>query len=117
MLQFVCDYCGDVKEPDQTWINGIAAEHVGTQAARREVVVDPVWRRDRAILPFAVHLCSIECKDSYLGELFSRPASLLEVESAKTDPSSERRVIHARKKPVATKVPAGKAPSKARRRS
>jgi len=117
MIQFVCDYCANVKQPDEIWINGVAAENVGTQAARREVIVDPAWRRERAILPFAVHFCSIECKDSYLGELFSRPASLLEVESVDIEPASGRRVIHAKKKPVAKRVPVGKTPKKARRRS
>jgi hypothetical protein len=117
MIQFVCDYCANVKQPDEIWINGVAAENVGTQAARREVIVDPAWRRERAILPFAVHFCSIECKDSYLSELFSRPASLLEVESVDIEPASGRRVIHAKKKPVAKRVPVGKTPKKARRRS
>jgi hypothetical protein len=105
MLRFVCDYCTNVKEPDETWINGIAAENVGTQAARREVIVDPTWRRERATLPFAVHFCSIECKDGYMGELFSRPASLLVIESVDTEPASGHRVIHARKTPVAAKGP------------
>ncbi len=71
MLQFLCDYCGNVKAPDETWINGIAAENVGTQAARREAVVDPKWRRERAIfchLPFTS--VPLECKDNYLAELF-----------------------------------------------
>jgi hypothetical protein len=117
MLQFVCDYCGNVKEPDETWINGIAAENVGTQAARREVVVDPAWRRERAVLPFAVHFCSIECKDSYLAELFSRPASLLEVERVEADPAAGRRIIHAKKKPVAARVSAGKGSKRAPRRN
>src|ERR1700676_5065552 len=55
MLQFVCDYCENVKQPGETWINGLAAENVGTQAARREVTVDPAWRYERAILRLAVH--------------------------------------------------------------
>ncbi len=114
MLQFLCDYCGNVKAPDETWINGIAAENVGTQAARREAVVDPKWRRERAILPFAVHFCSVECKDNYLAELFSKPASLLQVESVETELASARRVIHAKKKPAAAKMPGGKPSKKAR---
>ncbi len=97
MLQFVCDYCENVKEPDETWINGVAAENVGTQAARREVVIDPVWRRERAVLPFAVHFCCVECKDNYLAELFNRPSALLEVESARIKPSGGR-VVRAKKK-------------------
>jgi hypothetical protein len=99
MLQFVCDYCRNVKDPAETWINGIAAENVGTQAARREVLIDPTWRRDRAILPFAVHFCSLECKDNYLAELFNRPAALLEVETVEVKAPGQR-VIHAKKKPA-----------------
>jgi hypothetical protein len=99
MLRFVCDYCENVKLPDEVWINGIAAENVGTQAARREVVIDPSWRRDRAVLPFAVHFCSVECKDSYLAELFNKPAVLLEVESAEVQPGVGR-VVRAKKKTI-----------------
>ena len=99
MLEFSCDYCKNVKVPEEVWINGIAAENVGTQAARREVVIDPTWRRDRAILPFAVHFCSVECKDNYLVELFRKPAALLEVEGAELT-SDGRRVVRAKKKPL-----------------
>ena len=99
MLQFVCDYCENLKRPDEIWITGVAAENVGTQAARREVVIDPTWRRERALLPFAVHFCSIECKDSYLAELFDKPAALLEVQDAVTEPDG-RRVVRAKKKPL-----------------
>jgi hypothetical protein len=99
MLQFVCDYCENVKLLDEVWINGIAAENVGTQAARREVVIDPLWRNERAILPFAVHFCSVECKDSYLAELFNRPAALLEVQSVKVE-ADGRRVVRAKKKAI-----------------
>lgn len=98
MLQFVCDFCGNIQEAGETWITGLAAENVGTQAARREVVVDPVWRRERAVALFAVHFCSLDCKDSYLAELFNRPAALLEVESVETRPSRGERVVRARKK-------------------
>lgn len=105
MLQFVCDYCETVKDPSDTWINGIAAENVGTQAARREVVIDPTWRRERALLPFAVHFCSVECKDNYLAELFNKPAELLEVESAQVERG--RRVVRARKKAVTIAEPRG----------
>ncbi len=104
MLEFSCDYCGNLKRPNETWINGVAAENVGTQAARREVVIDPAWRRERAILPLAVHFCSVECKDNYLSELFKQPASLLEIESAGVEPASGRRVVRATKKPAAGAV-------------
>jgi hypothetical protein len=82
MLRFICDYCGNVKQPNETWINGVAAECVGTRAARREVLIDPRWRYERAVLPLAVHFCSFDCKDSYLTELFDTPPTLLEFESA-----------------------------------
>ena len=104
MLQFACDFCGTNRHPGETWINGVAAENVGTQAARREVVIDPAWRRERAVLPFAVHFCSVECKDNYMATLFDKPASLLEVESAKVEPNTGRRVVRARKKPAANAV-------------
>ncbi len=104
MLQFICDYCANVKEPGETWINGVAVENVGTQAARREVIIDPAWRRERAVLPLAVHFCSVECKDNYLAELFNRPASLLEVEAAGTEPATGRRISRARKKPASEAV-------------
>ena len=100
MLQFVCDYCGNVKAAGETWINGAAAENVGTQAARREVIIDPAWRRERAVLPLAVHFCSLECKDNYLAELFNKPAVLLEVEEAVTEPITGSRIVRAKKKPV-----------------
>ncbi len=104
MLQFACDYCGRVKEAGETWINGVAAENVGARAARREVVIDAAWRRERTVLPFAVHFCSVECKDNYLAELFDKPASLLEVEGAQIEPATGRRVVRARKKPVTNGV-------------
>jgi hypothetical protein len=100
MLQFVCDYCGNIKEPAETWINGMAAENVGTQAARREAVIDPAWRYERAVQSLAVHFCSIDCKDSYLAELFDKPASLLEVKSVKREPASGTRIVRAKKMPI-----------------
>ena len=100
MLQFVCDYCDNVNGADEVWINGVAAENVGTQAARREVIIDAVWRRERAVLALAVHFCSVECKDNYVTELFDQPAALLEVESAVVEPATGRRVVRARKKPA-----------------
>jgi hypothetical protein len=100
MLQFVCDYCESVRQPGETWITGLAAENVGTQVARREVLVDPAWRYERAILPFAVHFCSVDCKDQYLAELFQKPVSVIEVESVAVQQAGERRVIRAKRKPV-----------------
>jgi hypothetical protein len=106
VLQFTCDYCGDVKEPGETWINGVAAENVGTQAARREVIIDPAWRRERAVSQLAVHFCCRECKDKYMAELFNQPASMLEVQDSEFDPAIRRpasrpnpKVVHKRTSP------------------
>ena len=104
MLQFSCDFCGNRKGPGETWINGVAVENVGTQAARREVVIDTVWRRERAVLALAVHFCSVECKDRYMAELFNQPVSLLEIKSAEVEPATGRRIVRARKAPVAGAV-------------
>ena len=71
MIQFVCDSCGRVKEPSETWIVGTAAEAVGVTAARREVTIQSAWDRAIAVHPFAVHFCSVKCKDSYMAELFA----------------------------------------------
>jgi hypothetical protein len=112
VLRFVCDYCGNIKQPEEVWINGVAAENVGTQAARREVLIDPAWRYERAILPLAVHFCSVECKDRYLTELFQTAPPLLEVEESIVDPASNRRVIVVRKKPAAVAAKKRKVSSK-----
>lgn len=100
MLQFVCDYCGNIKEPREVWINGVAAENVGTQAARREVLIDPAWRYERAVLPLAVHFCCEDCKEQYLAQLFQKPASLLEVDSVTVEPITGVRTVRASKKSV-----------------
>ena len=75
MIQFVCDSCGRVKEPSETWIVGIAAEAVGMTAARREVTIKSDWDRVTAVHPLAVHFCSVKCKDDYMAELFAPEAS------------------------------------------
>jgi hypothetical protein len=99
MLQFVCDFCGNVKESGETWVNGVAAENMGTQAARREVIIDPTWRRERAILPLAVHFCSLECKDNYLEQLFNKPVPVLEVVKTTVDNRGVRKVTAKKKLP------------------
>jgi hypothetical protein len=71
MIQFLCDTCAAVKEPHDVWLLGMAAEAVGTRAARREVSILPVWDRERAVQPLAVHFCSLQCKDNYMAALFS----------------------------------------------
>ena len=99
MLQFVCDYCANVKDPAEAWIVGMAAENVGTQAARREVVIDSIWKYERAVQPLAVHFCSVECKDSFVAQLFDRPPDRIEVERVDVVPGVGR-VVRAKKKPA-----------------
>src|SRR5438094_7855263 len=38
---------------------------------RREVTIQSAWDRAIAVHPFAVHFCSLKCKDSYMAELFA----------------------------------------------
>jgi len=116
MLQFVCDYCGSVKETYENWIHGVAAENIGTQAARREVIIDPAWRYERAVLPLAVHFCCRQCKDRYLAELFRRVPAVLEVEKVTVDPAAESRVIVAKKKPATETVKRRTTTKRTRRR-
>jgi hypothetical protein len=70
MIDFVCDTCSAVKEPDEEWILGLAAEAVGPVSARREVNIQSTWTREAALHPLAVHFCSIQCKDEYMARLF-----------------------------------------------
>jgi hypothetical protein len=88
MIEYVCDSCRRVKDPDEIWILGLAAEAVGVTAARREVSIISVWDRDNAVHPLAVHFCSEECKDNYLQMLFGNteqptPAVITEVVARK----------------------------------
>jgi len=70
MLRFACEWCQRLKEADEAWILGFAAENRGVTASRREVTVPNEWDRERAVHPFAVHFCSIEHKDNYMSALF-----------------------------------------------
>lgn len=75
MIDFVCDTCSAVKEPEDAWIVGLAAEAIGAVSACREVNIQSAWTRGVAVHPLAVHFCSIQCKDKYLARLFdSAPA-------------------------------------------
>ena len=109
MLRFACDWCERLKEPDEIWILGFAAENRGVTASRREVTVLSEWDRERAVNPFAVHFCSIEHKDNYMTALFdTAPASeevkvrrivpaVEEVEVRKTIPGKQVLTTHKKK--------------------
>jgi hypothetical protein len=79
MIQYVCETCSAVKEPEQVWIVGLAAEAVGITSARREVNIQSAWSRPTAVHPLAVHFCSTQCKDEYMARLFAPEAPLKEV--------------------------------------
>ena len=70
MMDFVCDTCSAVKEPEEAWIVGLAAEAVRADSARREVNIQSTWTRESALHPLAVHFCSTQCKDEYMSKMF-----------------------------------------------
>jgi hypothetical protein len=74
MIQYVCDTCSAIKQPDEVWIEGLAEEAVGAVSARREVNIRSVWSRTTAVNPLAVHFCSTDCKDEYIARLFAPEA-------------------------------------------
>lgn len=74
MIQYVCDTCSVVKEPEEVWLVGLAAETVGAVSARREINIQSPWNRTTALHPLAVHFCSVQCKDDYMARLFASEA-------------------------------------------
>ena len=87
MIRFVCDNCSIVKQPEEVWIAGQAAEQVGSVTARREVTIQSVWNRANIFHPLAVHFCSLQCKDEYLAKLFAPDALVEEVAIERSAPS------------------------------
>ena len=70
MVRFHCDTCGRLKNPEETWILGFAAQNIGVTSARREIEIAGTWERGRAVEPLAVHFCSDQCRTEYLRALF-----------------------------------------------
>ena len=70
MVRFQCDTCGRLKEADEAWILGFAAENIGVTSARREASISASWDRPRAVEPLAVHFCSDQCRAEYMNALF-----------------------------------------------
>jgi hypothetical protein len=90
-----------LKDEDEIWILGLAAEAVGVTAARREVSIISVWDRERAVHPLAVHFCSEQCRDDYLQKLFGKterlaPAGKTEIITAKVGRRAPRVVKKAK---------------------
>jgi hypothetical protein len=77
MIQYLCDTCSAVKQPQEAWIVGLAADAVGATSARREVTIQSVWDSQTAVHPLAVHFCSIQCKDEYMTRLFAPGAEAI----------------------------------------
>jgi len=92
MIQFVCDSCGAVKEASDIWVLGLAAEALGATSARREVTILSTWDRPSAVYPLAVHFCSVECKDDYVGRLFT-PEAVPKATLVKRHPAEEVAII------------------------
>lgn len=86
MIQYVCETCSAVKEPEEAWILGVAAEAVGAISARREVNIQSAWNRTTAVHPLAVHFCSVQCKDDYMARLFA-PEAVEEVTVERARPA------------------------------
>jgi hypothetical protein len=70
MVRFQCDTCARLKESNEAWILGFAAENIGVTSARREISISATWDRPRAVEPLAVHFCSDECRADYMNALF-----------------------------------------------
>lgn len=70
MVRFQCETCGRLKEPNEGWILGLAAENIGLNAARREISIESIWDRERAVDVLAVHFCSDQCRVDYMDALF-----------------------------------------------
>jgi hypothetical protein len=98
MIRFDCDWCRRTKASDEIWILGLAAEAIGVTAARREITILPIWTRDRAVHPLAVHFCCEECKDDYMAQLFNDKPALatdvvVETATTRKSPRKSRRTV------------------------
>src|SRR5215510_1706665 len=70
MVRFECDTCKRLKDPNEAWILGFAAENIGVISARREIEIATAWDPLRAVERLAVHFCSDSCRAQYMGALF-----------------------------------------------
>lgn len=84
MVRFQCDSCGKLKEGNQTWILGLAAENIGVISARREISIASAWDRTLAVDSLAVHFCSDECRADYMSQLFGESPATLQGETTVT---------------------------------
>ena len=97
MILFGCDWCGTIKRPEETWIQGLAAESIGVTAARREITILPAWDQARACHPLGVHFCSVEHKHNYMAALFETEAlpaeTVIEEEATVANRTAQRKYL------------------------
>jgi hypothetical protein len=84
MVCFQCDSCGRLKEPNDPWILGLAAENIGITSGRREISIAAVWERAVAVDPLAVHFCSEKCRADYTAALFGTSPETLQGDTTVT---------------------------------
>jgi hypothetical protein len=70
MLRYECDTCHRLKNNNEAWILGFAAERIGAVSARREITIESSWDEDRAVNLLAVHFCSDDCRAEYMQAMF-----------------------------------------------
>ncbi len=115
MLQYVCDTCGTIKQAGEPWILGFAVERLGTTAMSRDITLAPAWDENKAVQWFAVHFCSVGCKDEYVRKLFGRVAPE-EAASEQTLPKATDVFLTRRKSRVPAKTVGTKTTAKTRSR-
>jgi hypothetical protein len=84
MVRFQCESCDRLKENNETWILGFAAENIGVTSARREISIASSWDRPRAVEALAVHFCSDECRATYMNALFGETAETVDGDTTST---------------------------------
>lgn len=84
MVRFQCDGCGKLKEANEFWILGLAAENIGITSARREISISSTWERPVAVDSLAVHFCSDACRSDYMSALFGESPETLQGEATVT---------------------------------
>jgi hypothetical protein len=97
MIHFACDSCRRIKNLNQIWLLGLAAEAVGLTAARREVTILPAWDNEQAVNPLAVHFCSQRCKDGYVAKLFGQDNTQPELGERRSKRKSETKLVRRKK--------------------
>ncbi|MGE5206999.1 MAG: hypothetical protein ACM3PW_15400 [Chlamydiota bacterium] len=117
MLRYECDFCRRLKQKDEGWILGFAAENIGVTAARCEVTILPHWDEVRAVDYLAVHFCCERCRQKYMANLFGEePAEAEMVEEVAVVPRKrivreypgatvETRVVGRKARPGKSKTP------------